>query len=391
MQCGSPAVFCPAGSGEPLPVAHGYYSAGPGLAVMRAERECEPGHWCVGGVRKLCDFGYWGDLFGMNVSTCVGQCAPGHYCPEGSISPTEVQCGDANKYCPGEGNFKPTLVDKGYYSVGGNQSTREDQMRTPPGSFSENGILYACPAGRYGSESGMSSSACSGLCSRGYYCPAGSISPFMRACGSDDVVCPTGSIAPIRVASGFYTTDFWSEGCKPGTWRNWTGLSKDVTRKLPFPIPTKNSIPDCEVCPEGTYKAHRGDDLELCLPCPLDDSVSSIDGLTCECYRQLGGAPVPRGEALYFNTTTGTCLSLNPRVIMKYSALPSDFNTSITRFEELSCLPGSYCVEGVMRRCPPGRYGSLTRETKPTCEGVCPKGYYCPEGTVGPYSNPCGR
>lgn len=38
----------------------------------------------------------------------------------------------------------------------------------------------------------------------------------MRVCGGDDVICPRGSIAPIRVAAGFYTTDFWAEGCKPG-------------------------------------------------------------------------------------------------------------------------------------------------------------------------------
>ncbi len=38
----------------------------------------------------------------------------------------------------------------------------------------------------------------------------------MRACGGDDVICPPGSPAPIKVASGFYTTDHWDEGCKPG-------------------------------------------------------------------------------------------------------------------------------------------------------------------------------
>jgi hypothetical protein len=392
LECGHPGVFCPAASGEPLPARDGHYTVGTGLGTMHAERECLPGSYCKDGVKRLCDFGHWGNKYGMNVSTCIGLCAAGHYCPEGSISPTEVQCGDANKYCPGEGTYKPTLVDKGHYSIGGNQSTRDAQTIAPVGSFAQNGILYLCPAGRYGASQGMHTSACSGVCSRGYFCPAGSLSPFMRACGGDDLICPPASIAPIAVASGYYTTDFWSEGCKPGTWRNWTGLSKDATRKFPFPIPTKNLVPDCELCPDGTYKAHLGDSVDLCLPCPLDDSWSSDDRLTCTCYRQQGGWPVdPDTEVLYFNLTSGICHAAQPRLVMKTPALPSDLNTSITRYQEFPCRPGSYCAGGVMRDCGAGRYGPLTREVRPMCEATCPDGYYCPAGTAGRFSNPCGR
>ena len=54
---------------------------------------------------------------------------------------------------------------------GGNQSTRDGQSIAPAGSFATNGILYLCPAGRFGSVPGLSSSDCSGLCHKGYYCP----------------------------------------------------------------------------------------------------------------------------------------------------------------------------------------------------------------------------
>lgn len=171
VQCGSPAVFCPGGNGVPLPVQNGYYSVGSGLATMFKERKCEPGHYCANGVKRLCDFGHWGSEWGMNISTCSGLCSPGYYCPEGSISSTEIQCGDAGKYCPGEGNFKPTAVDVGYYSTGGNQSTRYGQAIAPAGSFAQDGILYLCPAGRYGASPGMHSSVCSGICHKGYFCP----------------------------------------------------------------------------------------------------------------------------------------------------------------------------------------------------------------------------
>ena len=86
---------------------------------------------------------------------------------------------------------------------------------------------------------------------------AGSISPFMRYCGGDNFICPRGSGAPMQVSLGFYTTNFWSEGCKPGTFRNWTGLSRDETKLIPFPIPTSVSTPDCEICPDGYYKSVR--------------------------------------------------------------------------------------------------------------------------------------
>lgn len=61
------------------------------------------------------------------------------------------------------------------------------------------------------------------------------------------------------------------------------------------------------------------------------------------------------------------------------------------RFKEFPCLPGHYCVDGVMRKCPPGRYGSNYKETNPQCEGECPSGYYCPLGTAVAYQYPCSR
>lgn len=81
-------------------------------------------------------------------------------------------CGNTNLYCPGYGNYQPTIVSKGYYSIGLNESTRTDQRIAPKGSYAVNGILYKCSAGRYGAIEGLSSSSCSGVCNiNGYYCP----------------------------------------------------------------------------------------------------------------------------------------------------------------------------------------------------------------------------
>ena len=39
-----------------------------------------------------------------------------------------------------------------------------------------------CAAGRYGGETGLSDAACSGVCARGYWCAAGSVSAKAAAC-----------------------------------------------------------------------------------------------------------------------------------------------------------------------------------------------------------------
>lgn len=151
----------------------------------------------------------------MVTEECSGLCSPGYYCPEGSISPEEVMCGEPSRYCEG-GNYRPVVVPEGYFSIGGNESTRHGISQAKKGYFASLGVLYVCPAGRYGLRNGESSSLCSGVCQRGFFCPPGSVSPLMHPCGSDNLICPTGSAVPVKVRTGFYTTSQWEEGCKPG-------------------------------------------------------------------------------------------------------------------------------------------------------------------------------
>jgi hypothetical protein len=106
----------------------------------------------------------------QNSSTCSGLCSPGFYCPEGSISPQEVLCGDPTRYCP-EGSPHPLSVSSGYFSIGGNVSTRSDQSIAPRGFYALNGLLFTCPAGRYGTREGEDNALCTGECLKGFYCP----------------------------------------------------------------------------------------------------------------------------------------------------------------------------------------------------------------------------
>lgn len=119
-------------------------------------------------------------------------------------------------------------------TLGGTPLTRSRAEPCPPGFFCPgDGISHDCPAGRYGSDSGLSDSDCSGPCTAAFYCPLASVnstsvvrllwslprvvlpvtrhdlSPRMPAdmqpCGSVDVYCPTESSAPLAVSEGFYS------------------------------------------------------------------------------------------------------------------------------------------------------------------------------------------
>ncbi|CAM9935526.1 unnamed protein product, partial [Hapterophycus canaliculatus] len=105
-------------------------------------------------------------------------------------------------YCPGD-SPEPVEVSAGFYSVGGGgPNTRTGQELSPPGSYAKEGILFTCPAGRHGASHGLSSPLCLGSCSKGFYCPPGSVSPREWACGGPSLICPAGSGWPILVDEG---------------------------------------------------------------------------------------------------------------------------------------------------------------------------------------------
>ena len=48
------------------------------------------------------------------------------------------------------------------------------------------GIKYTCPGGVFGDVSGLTTSACSGPCAAGYFCPSGSTNATAVRCGGTD-------------------------------------------------------------------------------------------------------------------------------------------------------------------------------------------------------------
>ena len=349
-----------------------------------AERHCPPGSYCTNGTRTLCPAGFWGGTFGLDTPHCSGACAAGFYCPDGSSGPYEVRCGDADRYCP-EGSAFPLFVLTGYFSTSSpppssqinstynttstneqlneppssfystgvlsSSSTRSAQTIAPSGHYATGGLLYECRAGYFGSQAGLSSPLCSGPCSiPGYYCPTGSTHPMMRVCGGDSVYCPPLSVAPVLVHNGFYTADYLYDACPPGKWRNWKDLSKDSS--LPGSQRGAASmmfVPDCQLCPDGTFKSSTGDAKSLCQSCSysvngvsFNNSISTPSRMVCECIEILAPftAPFPAyaqnmmssvnksstwkkpfsgsipSQSVFFDLVSGRCVTMTDSVLM---------------------------------------------------------------------------
>mmetsp|Transcript_4786 Transcript_4786/g.9600 ORF Transcript_4786/g.9600 Transcript_4786/m.9600 type:complete len:915 (-) Transcript_4786:28-2772(-) len=252
VECGGPDKFCPAGSSTPTAVSAGHYTLGDFSLLGKDqsiydenrrfdETVCEPGRYCSGGVRLKCAGGSYGSSTANTASTCDGLCSAGHFCPQGSISTTENRCGSPNVYCP-QGSAAPVDVPYGYYSITGAHDTRSAIAICPRGSFCVKGVAHLCPAGTYGSVTGLTNSECSGPCKAGFYCPEGSTydaqiacplgtfglggsgtaecsgrcrsgyycplastSPTMFQCGGDFNYCPLGSGIPLNVTLNHYS------------------------------------------------------------------------------------------------------------------------------------------------------------------------------------------
>lgn len=83
IKCGNASLFCPPGSAEPQHVHLGYYSGklcfikywngsliyicvvlGDSDETRGAEQKCEPGFYCLNGIRLMCSPGSWGGEYG---------------------------------------------------------------------------------------------------------------------------------------------------------------------------------------------------------------------------------------------------------------------------------------------------------------------------------------
>ncbi|CAM9516191.1 unnamed protein product, partial [Phaeothamnion confervicola] len=236
--CGSPELYCPAGSAAPVAVDTGWYTSS--YPTEPEREECPPGQFR--NYSAAADSTAGGDAM---VPTAV-PLAPCRLCPAGTY---KAEAGDDTAQClpcppyaavaaadrvscfcyrlPGGAAVDPLAPVLGFNTTSGTCESvtaeeaaaapsetslvgtalaRESQHRCERGFWCFGGVRFPCPAGRYGSKDGETTPLCEGSCSAGSFCPAGSASPFEKACGGPDAYCPEGSAYPQRCPVG-YSTD----------------------------------------------------------------------------------------------------------------------------------------------------------------------------------------
>ena len=243
------------------------------------------------------------------------------------------------------------------------------------GKYCVKNVQKDCPAGRYGIIANETSSLCSGKCTAGYYCPAGSTTPRRHRCGTVSNYCPEGSGVPLVAANGYYTTpENVAENVRQGRAECPVGhyCTNGEKRECPagyYGSTVKLSSATCTgLCPEGYY-------------CPAGTS----DPTDHPC----GGANnyCPAGSAQPIEVTPG------------YYSTPLDTSAE-TRVSQTKCEPGYYCQEGIRYDC--GNIDRYCPEESTTYQNVskayyttpistnasnregqtlCEQGYYCHHGT----------
>jgi hypothetical protein len=395
--CGEVHHYCPLESGERRDVSLGQYTVGGTEYTRHGQVLCEPGHYCVAGVKFKCPAGRFGNITGLYESTCggwwtrsvgnaakekvtfSGECPTGHYCPIGSVVPTK---------CPA-GRYGGTLALK----TPGCSGSCAKGYYCPPASIRAN--QTACPKGRYGNVTGLQTKACNpncvdgkycvgqteivatdgnyllgvghpghvelpddmfdantkgSMCDPGFYCETGSPSSHQYHCGMSNKFCPSGSFAPTVVSTGYYTVGGFNE------------TTRSSQKECPPGFYCVNGIKI--ICPKGKYGTDTGLSQSECngdcdpgYYCdPGSDSQRQFKCGMPSLYCPLGSfAPTSVSEGYY--STQGE---------------------PVTRANQSICEPGRYCVGGIKRMCPPGKFGATAGLASAGCSGECFLGHYCP-------------
>ena len=148
----------------------------PSLLWQRTgEVACEPGFYCIDGVKAPCAAGRFGAASALSTSACSGPCQAGFVCSTSSRAPNSTlpeagvevtECGSPSVFCA-TGSASPVLVKDGYYSTpaDGPPERRTGETICPQGSSCLAGIEQLCEPGKYGHDVGLSK--CTEKCSAG--------------------------------------------------------------------------------------------------------------------------------------------------------------------------------------------------------------------------------
>jgi len=252
-----------------------------------------------------------------------------------------------------------------------------------------------CPDGYFGNTSGLANSSCSGQCTKGHFCEAGTADPEpcpvgtrMPALGAASskscIPCAPGQHQPLAgeeeclpCAAGSFSPDVGLAACDPCPRGGYCGEAGAATRMVWEPCLAgsfnpangSNSSAACELCPAGTASATRGaESSETCSPCrpgtvaatagraecascePGTFSVAGSDSCS-ECAAGTYAANPGQGECVpcphplsSVNGSTTCSFCMANFYLRNTSADPGDMFTSPTEFCK-PCPPDADCPD----------------------------------------------
>ncbi len=303
----------------------------------------------------------------------------GYYAAAGACSQTA--CSGRTKYSAA-GAASCSTVLTGYYTTGCNSSSNACTSQTicAKGTYCSSGVAYDCPGGTYGSTTGLSTNACSGKCTAGYYCPAGSTSATQNACatnatsaaGSDaisDCVCKAGYSGDASTSSGTCTA------CACGYYKGSTG-NTSCTKTTAGYYATGTGNTGQTKATAGNYAAAGACSQSSCadLGGGLYSSSAAGSDATNDCY-----ATVPATKYLSSSTSTSftTCTAgyYCPGKTLYYNSTGG----------RTGCGAGKYSAagSGASSDCKTISAGCYGASASSACPNTCAPGNYSTGGTSG--------
>ena len=438
--------YCPVGSFEATPCPMGTYSNAKGAVNAADCRDCDPGFYCskINGGDKTGEC--WGGYYckGKSHTPMQFETDPGHYSKNGSRSQTPCEPGE---FQPEPGQSSCNICEAGYY-CGEERMTymkvcpaghfcRESSTTPEPcprGSFSnatartKPEACLICPKGKYCQDIKLKEPTDD--CEAGFFCWGGAESPEPvfnddNSTGQEIVLygdqchpghyCPQGTTMMHPCGPGTYNEVKGSKDvsaclqCPPGKYCNETGAaswagscyagyhcSGGATR----PDPPDSLCPLYHYCPPGTETPQQ---------CDHGQYTSVVGSVECEwcpgghfCDQGSPIRPCPKGHYCPASTPE---IPISSQVLQQYVCEKGTYNPHeglLSPDNCTVCSGGKYCDKNGLSE-PSGdilagfysRYGAIV--ASPTDEfaeegvrGICPKGFFCPEGTDFPEQCPEG-